>query len=589
MRASYVFLLVAICFLTFFQGIGRPAIMDSDEAFYAEAGREMVESGDWTTPHYNQEYRFEKPVLYYWLVAVGYQTTGVNELSARLPSAIAGLILTLITFACGSRFYNHATGLLAGVIVATSFGYAAAARQALPDLLLACFITLGVWASLNGLVIPRPPGADPIRRWWLCVAGVALAGGFLTKGPVAVLLPGLVVGPFVVKRYLSARNSGPHKASSVLTRLVLDLVFVTALSFLLVVPWFAAMTATHGLSYLDRFFVTENLQRFVTDRYNAPRPFWYYIPVIIGGLTPWSPLMLLWLRPIRRLIQGVQRVQSAEAWVVIWALVPLVFYSASIGKQPRYILPVLPPLAILLARAFLMRFQEASSNAGLDSRDRLLAVVGVVSGGSGLLLGFLLYRASNLLFDVSPEVIVTGVVLLTCSGLGVIVVAVSKKQRLLPAVIVISSIVTILTAQYIVLSRSGPEPVEEIAALLRSSAPKSVPYGRHRVFVRNLLFYAGRPHVALSSREQARTFLESRERVLCVLTEADFRILEETGVTIYELGRTRYLNTGNLTLRTLMFPDSEENLETVVLVTNLLPDGNSEPLNSEGAHHDESG
>ena len=98
-----VFLLVLLCVLTFFVGLGRPAITDSDEAFYAQAAREMVEGGDWLTPHYNGQYRFEKPVLYYWLAAVGYLVTGVGELAARLPSALAGLVLVLTTFACARR------------------------------------------------------------------------------------------------------------------------------------------------------------------------------------------------------------------------------------------------------------------------------------------------------------------------------------------------------------------------------------------------------------------------------------------------------------------------------------------------------
>ena len=108
-----VSLLVLLCVLTFFVGLGRPAITDSDEAFYAEAAREMVEGGDWITPHYNGQYRFEKPVLYYWSVALGYLVAGVSELAARFPSAVAGLVLAIATYASARRWYDEATGLLA--------------------------------------------------------------------------------------------------------------------------------------------------------------------------------------------------------------------------------------------------------------------------------------------------------------------------------------------------------------------------------------------------------------------------------------------------------------------------------------------
>ena len=571
MSPPRVLLLVLLCGLTFFVGLGRPAITDSDEAFYAEAAREMVEGGDWITPHYNGQHRFEKPVLYYWLAALGYLIGGVDELAARLPSGLAGLVLVLTTYACGRRWYDEATGLLAGAITATSFGYVAVARQALPDLLLACFITLGTVAALVALVAPRPVGPDPRRRRWLCVAGAALAGGFLTKGPIGVALPAIVVGPLALWRCWSGRGSGPDGIRANVTRLALDVGLLALVCLLLAVPWFAAMTATHGLAYLDRFFVDENVQRFATTRYNTPRPLWYYLPILVGGLSPWSPLMLVWWRPIRRLAQRARRVQPVEVWLAVWALAPLLFYSVSIGKQPRYILPILPPLAVLLARGVSRRFAWSGSHGERPRPERLLAVAGVVAGMVLVFFGILVYRAQSLLVGSSPATILTGAVLLVSSGLGVSVVAVSSRQRLLPTALAVASVVVTVTMHYAVLSRPGPEPVEEMAALIRAAGSENVAYGRYRVFVRNLLFYVGRPHVDLASEEQVRVFLESTEPVLCVIGEADLQQARADGVTAHELGRVEYLNTGNLTIRTLLRPDPTTDLETVVLVTNQPP------------------
>ena len=121
MRRS-ILLLVLLSSITFLAGLGWPAIGDSDEAFYAEAGREMVELGDWLTPHYNYEYRFQKPILFYWLVAGSFATLGVGEAQARLWAGLAGIGLALATFAIGRRSHDESTGLLAGAIVATAFG-----------------------------------------------------------------------------------------------------------------------------------------------------------------------------------------------------------------------------------------------------------------------------------------------------------------------------------------------------------------------------------------------------------------------------------------------------------------------------------
>ena len=571
MFSPRVLLLVSLCVLTFFVGLGRPAITDSDEAYYAEAAKEMVDRGDWVTPHYNEQYRFEKPVLYYWLAALGFLLAGATELAARFPSALAGLALVLTTYACARRWYDQDTGWLAGAITATSFGYVAVAHQALPDLLLACFISLGTWAALVALVAPRPAGTDPSRRGWLLLSGAALAGGLLTKGPVGLALPAIVVGPLAVWRCWSARSSHPDGLRGLGTRLLLDVSLLTLVCLLLAAPWFAMMTVTHGVTYLDRFFIDENVYRFATERYNAPRPLWYYLPILFAGLLPWSPLMLVWWRPIRRLAQRARRVHPVEVWLVVWALAPLLFFSLSIGKQPRYILPMLPPLAVLLARAVSRQLAWSGLHRAGRPRDRLLAVGGVISGLVVVLLGASVYRAQSLLPGVSAGAVLTGAGLLAVSGLTVAIVAVSSRQRLIPPAIVLASVVSTLTVQYVVLSRSGPEPVEQMAALVRAAGPAHVPYGRYRVFVRNLLFYTGRPHVDLVSVEQVRAFLGSTEPVLCVIGEADLRQARAHGVTANEIGRVSYLNTGRLTIRTLVWPDPSTDLETVVLVTNQQP------------------
>jgi 4-amino-4-deoxy-L-arabinose transferase-like glycosyltransferase len=128
-------LLLFLSFVTFFVGLGRPAITDSDEAFYAEAAREMVQGGDWLTPHYNYVYRWQKPILYYWLTAVTYTIFGASEYAARLWSALSGVALAFMTWKVGRQLTaRDDTGWLAGAVAATCFGYVVIARLALPDL-----------------------------------------------------------------------------------------------------------------------------------------------------------------------------------------------------------------------------------------------------------------------------------------------------------------------------------------------------------------------------------------------------------------------------------------------------------------------
>ena len=251
--------MTALAALTFLSGLGCQAITDADEAYYAEASREMLASGDWLTPRFNFADRWQKPVLYYWLTAATYAVAGVTESAARLWSALSGLALTLTTWAVARRWrVTPDAAWLAGAIVATSFGYFAMARSALPDLPLALLVTATIAGGPSG---NRRTSAA--MRWWI-LAGAAAGAGFLMKGPVALAVPAVVLLPIW---WLERRT----------TRLSWSGIFAAAATSALVgLPWYVAMFATHGMPYLESFFLTDNLERFTTSRFNEPRPLWFY-------------------------------------------------------------------------------------------------------------------------------------------------------------------------------------------------------------------------------------------------------------------------------------------------------------------------
>ena len=136
--------LLLLCGLTFVLGLGQPAITDSDEAFYAEAAREMVASGDWVTPHYDFEPRFQKPILYYWLTAAAYRAAGASEWTARLWSALSGVGLVLVT--------AHVALVAVGVLVAALGVGALAANQPIGQEAL----HLGVVPLAAGALVQQP-------------------------------------------------------------------------------------------------------------------------------------------------------------------------------------------------------------------------------------------------------------------------------------------------------------------------------------------------------------------------------------------------------------------------------------------------
>ncbi len=487
--SRHVLILGLVCFLTFFAGLGRGAIGDSDEAFYAEASREMVASGDWLTPYYNYELRFQKPILFYWLVSIAYSVAGIGEAAARFPSALAGLGLALLTYLVGRRWFDAGTGFFAATVVATSFGYFSIGRLSLPDLPLAFFIAAATWGLIEGVGSPIATTSTPVtrRRMWLAFAGVMIGLGLLAKGPVAVALPMLAAAVVWWKERRSLAGEDAARLPD-----LIDVGIVAGLAALVALPWFIAMADHHGLAYMHRFFIGENLERFATDRYNEPRPIWFYVPIVLGGLMPWSPFILLWLPTWRRVFRRERLVTRAEWRTIIWAAVPFIFYSVSIGKQPRYILPMLPPMALLLARTVIARLpDEGAAVSPRTGRQSALAWCGTLCAVLFLILGVLLHRARPLLFVLTPSLALVCTSIITVAATSVLLASWSRRRWALPVTMAVAAIATLLSLHYSVASAADLEPVQVMARRYAAVHTGDEPSATYRVFVRNLVFYTG--------------------------------------------------------------------------------------------------
>jgi 4-amino-4-deoxy-L-arabinose transferase-like glycosyltransferase len=536
MRRS-ILTLALLSSVTFFLGLGRPAISDSDEAFYAEASREMVESGDWLTPHSNYQDRWQKPILYYWLSAATFVVAGESEWAARLWSALSGIALVLLTWSAARKLTGREDAAwLAGAITATSAGCFAMARLALPDLPLAFFITLTIWSALQ-------------QRW--LAAGIAAGCGLLMKGPIALVIPALVLMPIW---WLERRDRAVNLRGLALAALTCAAVAL---------PWYVAMTLEHGTPYLESFFVGDNFARFATDRFNEPRPLWFYVPIVIGGMIPWAVYLLA--LPGRSAVQFMrrQRQPTIDEWrLLLWVVVPLLFFTISMGKQPRYILPVLPPLAILLARSITTRIAA-------QGQQRLLAAATWGTAALYASIAVLLYRARPLFITTYPVLTVAAVCVIAASGGVLAWIAATRRWRHLPANAAVSAALLLLSIQFGALAGIRPEPVERIAAIVQANRHADEPVGTYEAFVRNLVFYTRFNQVDLYDEGVALTFLKSPERVLLVARAADLpRLQSIAGVSVRPLAQLTYLNAAGLRLRTVLSPIPEQDFDTIVVVSN---------------------
>jgi 4-amino-4-deoxy-L-arabinose transferase-like glycosyltransferase len=344
---TFAFFLAALTVLSLFFGLGGYGLIDPDEGRYAEIPREMLETGDFVTPRLNYVKYFEKPVLHYWLTAASFAALGRNEFVARLVPALCALGGAALVFVLARRRWGWDAGVYAAAVLSSGLLWFAIARLNILDMEVSFFITLsaaGFWLACGdgesgeSEKSGEPGRSEKSRRYLLLFyAGMALAT--LTKGLIGIVLPGGIVFWTIV----FTRRWGLVRRMLYRPGLILF--------FLLTVPWFIAVCLANG-DFFYFFFVQEHFLRYTTSMHNRYKPFWFFFPVLIAGLAPWSGLLP---GMIREMFRGGgredgSRERSFEIFLGLWFAVPFVFFSLSGSKLEPYIVPCLPPLAILGGR-----------------------------------------------------------------------------------------------------------------------------------------------------------------------------------------------------------------------------------------------
>lgn len=324
-QRSVVLLLALTAALLLFR-LGSVPLIGPDEPRYARVAVEMHREGSFLVPTLQGQPWLEKPPLYYWLAGAAFSLLGETEAAARLPSVLAALLLVGSTVFFGARLYGEAPALHAGFATATAPLVFIYGRSAAMDMLLAATATCAVGLMALRLLGLAGPRAVPAA--WLFMALATLA-----KGPLGLLLPGLIVAGYIVATRQWA-----------LARVALSPTGI-ALFLLVAGPWYGLMWLHQGQAFVDVFLLNHNLQRFTSTIHRHPGPLLYYVPVLVAGVFPWSGLALAGLGTLK------PRGARADVFVLLWLVLPFLFFSAAGSKLPGYILPCLPPLALLAGRA----------------------------------------------------------------------------------------------------------------------------------------------------------------------------------------------------------------------------------------------
>lgn len=338
---------------------GRP-LVTPDEGRYGAIPAEMLDTGEWVTPHLNGIRYYEKPVLGYWFIAASEWVFGRNAFAIRLPSALAtcfgALCLVLLARRLGLR---DEVGWLAGIAYLTMIAVLISGTTAVLD----AMFTGAVTGALVFFVMAWTSKASSSRIGWLTVFGGFCGLAFLIKGFLGLAIPVIVIGPFLLwmRRW----------------REIFTLPWIPMLAAAAVIAPWAIAVHLQDVDFWHYFFWVEHIQRFTGGaEAQHSEPFWYFIPVFLVGAIPWTFASLLAFTGLARGRCSTTLVRYLLCWLVI----PLVFFSISSGKLPTYILPCFPAAALLVAVGLVERFDQRAPRRSFSLMipDFLLVLAGLL-------------------------------------------------------------------------------------------------------------------------------------------------------------------------------------------------------------------
>ncbi len=469
-----------VVFISFFKS-GGFLLFDVDEAVFSEASREMFETGDFITPTYNMEPRYDKPVLIYWLMATSYKLLGISEFSARAVSGLFGVLLALMTYAFVKRVRGRTEAVFSSLILLLNIEFFVYSHSAVTDMTLAFFITAAIYAFYIG-------AAENDPRWF---AGfwAASALAVLTKGVIGLLFPAAAVFLFLIATRQSARLKEILKPSYL------------ALFFVIAAPWFVAEFYVNGWDFFNAFIVKHHIRRYSDVISSHSGPVYFYIGILALGFFPWAALLpaALW----RSFKERANPSSALYTLCALWFIFVLVFFSISRTKLPNYIFPLWPAASILVGRvvADIYEHETARGRWGLYG----MAFLSVVFGAAMFALPFIEIKSpvkigAEVFFGLGAVFILTAVFSLA---------SLYKPRISFPAVAALTGVLIIVLRLYVVppVSIGLQKDLYVLSSYVRACGPD----------VQLMTYEINKPSIAFNARRVA-PHVEKTEQ--CDITEA---------------------------------------------------------------------
>ncbi len=499
-----IVLLAVMSYFLFFYGLGAMALTDPDETFYAQTAKEMLERNEWSTPYLYGKPQFEKPILFYMLVEMSYRFFGVNEFAARLPSAVFAFLGLVALYLLGSILFNRRVGFLAALVLGASIEYLILGRACITDMVLGTYLLIGFLFFFIAHIKKLPV--------FYVLSSAVFAKAVLTKGPVFIVLACLTILIYLVwAKELKSLKKMP-------------LLWMAAAFLLVALPWYMVSYKLHGMAFIDEFFGFHNINRFTQSEHKIGSEFYYNIPILFGGLAPWSVFLPAAIWHLFKKMKGAGPERKGLIFVISWFAVIFGFFTVSSTKLPTYIFPAFFSAALVVAVFF---------DDYLTAPDKKPTATWFKYSYYFLVLGILIAAIVTPIVIYQEYPVATGGSILAAIffvfGMLVSLFAFLKGKRTAAIVLVAYAFILCLNPVkgMILPEIERYETSKPIALKLKTMMKPEERIGSESNFLAGLAFYTGKFPVDLDIHQNLVWFMESKDRVWAVIKEKNHRQLYE--------------------------------------------------------------
>ena len=518
----------SVAALLFFTNLGSARLWDEDEPKNARCGVEMYERGDWIVPTYNEELRSHKPVLLYWAMIASYTFLGVGEFAARTPSAVCGVLITVMCYHMGRLLFDRSTGLVAALLLSSALMFAILARAATPDGVLMLCTTGALLAFVSGVAYRRggsfsgegAPLAEMQLAWPHVVAMYTAMGfGVLAKGPIGFAIPLLAIvlyglfgevvgmkhseGVGQLRRFigwfLSSISLQRWASGAQSIRLLSGLAIVAAIAG----PWYLAVSMQTSGDWLTGFIGTHNVGRFMKPMEGHNGPIFYYVVTILLLFFPGScflPVAVVGATNQRR--TGAEQSASAAftlAYLAAW----IGFFSLAATKLPNYIVPCYIGAALATAAWLVRAARKAESLEIASLRSWLAAGMGsCIASGVAIAIGLAI--VAQTLMGGSPWLGLVGLAPIAGGALGLWFLREGQAHRAVAAFVTCSLLFTLSAMSFVAPAASpfadGPR-LADLVDEIETASGQRIQFATYHYTTPSLVWELGRHVPGLNSEE----------------------------------------------------------------------------------------